>query len=1041
MKTMTNSMASKSGSFFLGLALASFIVVAFASPCRAGGPKYVAGTSYFDATVAGQPLVWPAGTILYYTDQGDLSPVLPNASANAFVATAFGQWTSIRTAALAASSPGQLGEDVNGTNVYVNSDGTISMPADIQSNATVTPIGIVYDYDGSVTNALIGAGAGNASQCASNAAFGGADNFGTLASYQHALIVINGQCALQSSQLTDVEYRLVRVIGQVLGLGWSQVNPNVLTGNPPATSDDYAGFPVMHYKDPHNCMPVTLCYPNPLQPAMDDVAALSRLYPVTLQNQSNFPGKQVFAAATARIHGSVWFTDRSGNATQPMQGVNVVARWIDPTTGKPSRRYVASSVSGFLFTGNAGNPITGFTNSLGVPFADWGSAATSVEGFFDVGGLQLPNGGTAQYQLTVEALDGTWSTGVGPYAPMLVTPSGSAQAITVTLSAGQDVEQDIRMTGSSQPLPSAVSTWCTPAAIPSGGDWVGSLGSYGQQLYYSLPVQANRTLSVAMTALDDSGNDSELKLQPVTAIWSASDPQGTLPSAFTSSAFNTITPGLTRLDAQFAASGNFIIGMSDIRGDGRPDYHFHAHVLYADSVSPTRLPVSGGTIAIRGTGLSPALKVAIGSTPASQIATNSGELILAAPAHSDSVQSITVSDPASGSFSNMANVLTYGAAATDTISLLALNNPSTPVGVQAPYPLRVQVLAADGVTPVFGATVAWSASNGLQLSACNNASSCTAVTDQSGIALTWLTPANVGASTITATLAPGAYSSSKSVVTTLNGTETSSDIGVLNPIAWIPQLTNATVPITVRVLSNGTPQSNATVGFTVVAGTGTLSAATAQTNSNGYATVSLSMTQINSLIQVSACIEPANAPCKPFNASPVPMANLKLQPVSGATQVSTGQAFQPFVLRVTDSATPPNLVVGAAVTFVSTVLRPGGSLTIGGSSETNTENSAMPVILKATQTTALSDSNGLVSVLPASGGFSAPLEINISASAGTNASANALFPVMPAPLTNNQSQTTNQPQTRHPPRRLPYLDNDEALMRSRATSSSDQPNR
>jgi hypothetical protein len=27
------------------------------------------------------------------------------------------------------------------------------------------------------------------------------------------------QCALQSSQLTDVEYRLVRVLGSVLGLG------------------------------------------------------------------------------------------------------------------------------------------------------------------------------------------------------------------------------------------------------------------------------------------------------------------------------------------------------------------------------------------------------------------------------------------------------------------------------------------------------------------------------------------------------------------------------------------------------------------------------------------------------------------------------------------------------------------------------------------------------------------------------------------------------------------------------------------------------
>ena len=72
---------------------------------------------------------------------------------------------------------------------------------------------------GSVTDALIGSGAGDSSQCFANAVYGGNDNYSTTATYQHALIVINGQCALQSSDLTDVKYRLVRVIGGVLGLG------------------------------------------------------------------------------------------------------------------------------------------------------------------------------------------------------------------------------------------------------------------------------------------------------------------------------------------------------------------------------------------------------------------------------------------------------------------------------------------------------------------------------------------------------------------------------------------------------------------------------------------------------------------------------------------------------------------------------------------------------------------------------------------------------------------------------------------------------
>ena len=55
----------------------------------------------------------------------------------------------------------------------------------------------------------------------------------------------------------------------------------------------------------------------------------------------------------------MYFTN-NGLRAQPMQGVKVVARWVDPTTGVPSHRYVASSVSGFLFRGNAGNPVTGF---------------------------------------------------------------------------------------------------------------------------------------------------------------------------------------------------------------------------------------------------------------------------------------------------------------------------------------------------------------------------------------------------------------------------------------------------------------------------------------------------------------------------------------------------------------------------------------------------------------------------------------------------------------------------------------------------------
>ncbi|HET9307292.1 MAG TPA: Ig-like domain-containing protein [Candidatus Sulfotelmatobacter sp.] len=980
------------------LRLAGLMAIILTLPLlsRAGGPKNVAGSSYFDPGMTGQPLAWPAGAITYYTDQGDISPILPNASANSFVAGAFSQWTSVTSAALASSSGGALAEDVSRANVTVNSDGSISMPVDIQSTAIGTPIGVVYDADGSVTDALLGAGAGGSGQCFFNAVVGGTDNYGPLATYQHGLIVINGQCAQQSSQLTDVQYRLVRAIGGLLGLGWSQLNVNVQTGSPHPTSDDYAGFPVMHFTDPWNCVPITLCYANPYQLSTDDVAAISRIYPVTAQNQSGFPGKQIFSATTARIHGSVYFTDTHGNRTQPMQGVNVVARWIDPGTGQPSRRYAASSVSGFLFSGNEGNPITGLEDALGESLAEWGSDDTSLQGFFDLAGLPIPSGTSAQYQLTLEALDPYWSAQVGAYSPGPVSPSGSAQPITVTVSAGSNVTQDILLNNSGQPLAEAASSWTSPAALPAGGDWVSSLNQWGNTDYFLLPAQANRTLSIAVTALDESGRGSELKAQPVIGMWAASDPEGTAPPAFTPSPFNTIAFGMTRLDAQVAASGNFLVGIADVRGDGRPDYHYHARVLYGDAVLPARIGVNGGAITVQGTGFASGLTSTIGNTVASQLALSAGQIMLAAPAHADGLQNVTITDPVSGASTSMTGVLTYGAAASDNIVLLYGANPSTPVGAQATNPVSVRVLAADGVTAVSGATVGWSATNNVRLSACNGASSCSVATDQNGNAATWLTPSASGVATITATLAPGVYSPSKSVSATLYAMESASDIGVLSPYLWLSQGATVSLPLTARALSNGVPRTSVQVNFTVVTGSGTLSSASAQTDSSGNATVTLTVPQIASLVQVSACVAPGNAPCGTYYLNPVPLSRQGLQLVSGGGQVSAGQAFQPVVVRVVDSASPQNVVIGAPVVFQTTVLRPGGTAPAGGDGETNPGNPAMPVILSASQTNATTDINGLASIVPASGGFSPPLEVDVMITAGTGALLDEVLQLFPA---------------------------------------------
>jgi hypothetical protein len=234
---------------FFYIFLAIFLIVFLPQMASAGGPHYVAGVSYFDAGTKGIPLIWAQGTISYYTDQGDLSPLLLHAAADAFVADAFSRWTSITTAAVATTLAGQLSEDVNGTNVIANGDGTFTMPADILPTATNKPVAIVYDTDGAVTSALLGAGAGDTFYCFTNAVFGGADNLSTDAHLLHALVIMNGNCAQTTSQLPDVKYRLVRILGRVLGLDWSQVNINVITRIPVPGAADYAGFTIMHATD------------------------------------------------------------------------------------------------------------------------------------------------------------------------------------------------------------------------------------------------------------------------------------------------------------------------------------------------------------------------------------------------------------------------------------------------------------------------------------------------------------------------------------------------------------------------------------------------------------------------------------------------------------------------------------------------------------------------------------------------------------------------------------------------------------------------
>ena len=373
---------------------------------RAGGPLLVGGPGF---GVEGQPFIWdPAAMpVQYRTDAGPLSRkpdgtvVIDNPTGIVRAQAMFQVWQDVPTAFISFNNAGPI------LSAGAFTDGDVSTVEEFDavegSCADGTQSPIIFDADGTLFDQLTGdpgvigfAGACNlnlstghivAALAALNGRF--QDDIDTPSSYPPNL------------EMTAAEFdeAMAHEFGHLAGLDHSQINVEVLQrpmGQ--CSTNDLAGLPLM-FPFAHCQARSTASLP---MLAPDDIAWISRLYPETV----NAPPAQVpFTTRYGTISGTILFSDGVTHA----QGVNVIAR----DAANP-RRVAVSVVSGYLFTGNPGQSLTG-TNDGGSPF---GSRNPLLVGTYDI---PVPPG---TYSVEVESISQYFEGGssAGPLSPPIPSP-------------------------------------------------------------------------------------------------------------------------------------------------------------------------------------------------------------------------------------------------------------------------------------------------------------------------------------------------------------------------------------------------------------------------------------------------------------------------------------------------------------------------------------------------------------------------------------------------------------------------------------------
>jgi hypothetical protein len=888
------------------LCFAALMTASLPSPLFAGGPRLVAGSTYFDPSAMGKPIRWASGQVNYYIDQGPLSATVPHAQAVEMVDAAAALWSGVPTAAVSLVDMGLLQEDVSGFNAAAG-NGSLVAPADVAATATNRPIAVIFDADGSVIDSVLGAQASDPMSCNSTGVVSWTDGINTDATLSHAVIVLNGRCTDTANRLQMMTFLLERAFGLVLGLGHSQVYPDALRQS---RSDQAQAWPVMQPQSGACGQSGGQCIPNLTTLQHDDLAELNRLYPVTAGNQAAFPGKVATAANTVSITGNIAFRAGTG-----MQGVNVVATPLD-TNGNPLVQYTVTAVSGALFSGNHGNPVIGWTGPDGRPLSQYGSTDPAVQGSFDLSCMPLPPGMTsATYRITFEPINPLYimEMNVGPYYWGSPDPSGTLSPATIAnLAAGASRSLTINVGDSAAGgYSDAISTEQAPRLLPTSGFWSGRLSQMGQGDWFNFPVRGNRLLTIVTQAVDERGLPIGAKAMPSIGVSDGFDAVGAASVGY-GPAFNGFATGETWLRVATDGDDLLRVGIADLRGDGRPDYAYNGWVLYADSVEPSHLPSSGGPIVIRGLGFRANDTVLVGGRAAQVTSVSPNEITAIAPAATGATGSADVEVDDLSLFyaaSTIGGGVSYDAGRGDSLALVTAPSNTIPIGV----PTAFTVTAMGGDLQRAGSvTVTYRVQSGTAKLACGT-SSCAVTTGGDGGANMNVTAVDGAKSVVVASLTGGA-----SLQTDFTG-GTPPTLAALTPTLSIAAGTAATWTTQALVLTSGMPASGQTVAWQSGSGLDAGSDTRATSNANGIAAKALIVGPLSAgtSTTATACVN-GTTQCVAFTAKGATPELATVETVSGARQgVGVGGTPDRIVLRVRDAAGNP--MAGASVILAQAV--------------------------------------------------------------------------------------------------------------------------